>query len=161
MALRTLPEEIARGHALRVGRERRQVLVPAVGQLAVLHLVELVGEVGILRPCTASSWANQASRSCLAAFADALLEVVVDAVGHEELGVFGPAVVPLGQADFVLAQRLAMGGAGVLLVGGAPADVAVDDDQGRPVVGLLRNIWKARSSRSRSLASPTRVTFQP
>ena len=44
------------------------------------------------------------------------LEVLVDAVGDEELGVLGPAVDPLGEPDLVLAQRLAVGRAGVLLV---------------------------------------------
>ena len=62
--------------------------------------------------------------------------MIVDPVGHEELRVLRPVVVALGQPDFLLAQGLAVGGAGVLLVGRAPADVAVDDDQGRPLALL-------------------------
>ena len=84
----------------------------------------------------------------------------VNAIRDEEFGVFRPAVVVLGQAYFLLAQRLAMGGAGVLLVRRPVGDVAVDDDQRGPVVGALK-CAKARPSISRSLASPTRMTFQP
>ena len=51
--------------------KRRKVLVPAVGQLAVLHLLELVGQLGILASCTRANFAIQASRSSLAALADA------------------------------------------------------------------------------------------
>ena len=71
MALSTLPDEsrlaIPLGSAGKVG----QVLVPAVGELAVLHPVELVGQVGVLASCSSATLANQASRSCLAALADA------------------------------------------------------------------------------------------
>ena len=88
------------------------------------------------------------------------MEVLVHAVGDEELGVFGPAVGLLGQADLFFAQRLAVRAVGVLLVWGAVADVAVHDDERRPVV-LVLEAWKARLSIARSLASPTRVTFQP
>ena len=38
------------------------------------------------------------------------------AIGHQELGVFGPAVERLRQADFLFAQRLAMGFLAVLFV---------------------------------------------
>ena len=71
-------------------------------------------------------------------------EVLADAVGHEELGVLRPAVVPLGEPDLLLAERLAVGGAGVLLVRRAPGDVAVDDDQRRPVAACFLKVWKAR-----------------
>ena len=42
--------------------------------------------------------------------ADAFREMFVDAVRHQELRVFGPSISALGQADFFLAQRLAMRG---------------------------------------------------
>ena len=86
--------------------------------------------------------------------------MLVDAVGNKELGVLGPVVIPLGEPNLLLAQGLAVRGACILLVGRAPANVAVDDDQGRPFALLAESV-KARSSISRSLASPTRVTFQP
>ena len=52
-AFRTRPDELASRHPLAVGGEGRQARIPAVGELAVLHPVELVGQVGILGTCTA------------------------------------------------------------------------------------------------------------
>ena len=63
--------------------------------------------------------------------------MLVDAVRDQELGVLGPAVGALGLADLLLAERLAVGLGRVLLVRGAVADVAVDDDQRGPVPLLL------------------------
>ena len=74
-----------------------------------------------------------------APLADPVGEVLVDAVGDQELGVLGPPVGALGLAHLLLAQRLAVGLGGVLLVGRAVADVAVDDDQrGPPLLPLER-----------------------
>ena len=75
-----------------------------------------------------------------AALADPLGEVLVDAVGDEELGVLGPAVGALGLPDLLLAERLAVRLGGVLLVRRAVADVAVDDDQRRPPLLLLEDL---------------------
>ena len=66
------------------------------------------------------------------------LEIVQHAVGNQELRVFRPAVKFFGQPDFFFAQRFAVGGVGVLLVRRAVADVAVDADQRRAVVGLRK-----------------------
>ena len=126
---------IARGHSLAVGGERRQACIPAVGELAMLHPVELVGQFGVLGP-VALDPGEPGVAQFLATPADAVAEVIVDSVGHEEFGILGPAVVALGEPDFFFAQRLAVGGAGVLLVGRTPADVAIDDDQGRPLALL-------------------------
>ena len=60
-------------------------------------------------------------------------------VGHEELGILRPAIGALGEPDLVLAQRLAMGGGGIDLVRRAVADVAVEDDQRRPALGLAED----------------------
>ena len=117
---------LAGGQALLfVGLEGGDRAVPAVGQLAVLHHLDLalvLGAVELLLPGGAELGA---------ALADPLVEALADAVGDEELGVLGPAVGLLGQLDLLLAERFAVGGLGVLLVRRAPADVAVDDDQGR------------------------------
>ena len=129
---------VARGLALGVGREGRQVLVPALGELAALHPVEVVGQLGVLLAVLLEAGAPGLVQ-LPAALADAVAEVLVDAVGHEELGVLRPAVVPLGQPDLLLAERLAVGGAGVLLVRRTPGDVAIDDDQRRPVARLLED----------------------
>ncbi len=76
----------------------------------------------------------------LAALADAVGEVLQHAVWDEELGVLGPAVVALRGADLVLAERFAVRSARVLLGGGAPADVTVDDDERGPLVLLLERL---------------------
>ena len=104
--------------------------VPAVGQLAALHRVDLGGE----RPGSrvGDSAASHSARSSAPRLPIPVGEVLVDAVGDEELGVLGPAVGALGLAHLLLAERLAVGGGGVLLVRRALADVAVDDDQRRP-----------------------------
>src|SRR5258708_7864197 len=64
-------------------------------------------------------------------------EVLAHSAGHEELRVLRPAVRALGEADLFRTERLAVRGAGVLLVRRAVADVAVDDDEGRPIVRPL------------------------
>ena len=64
--------------------------------------------------------------------------MLAHAVRHEELGVFRPAIGALGETDLLVAQRLAMSGAGVLLVRRAIADVALDDDQRRRVAVALK-----------------------
>jgi hypothetical protein len=77
----------------------------------------------------------------LPALADAGLEMLTYPVGHQEHGVFWPAVMPFGQADLVLAQWFAMRRTGVLLVGRAVGDMAVDNDQGGPI--LSRSSFKS------------------
>ncbi len=67
-----------------------------------------------------------------------LLQAVVDAVWHVEFLAFGPAVVPLGKTNLLFTQRLTVRTAGILLVRRAVADMAVDDDQRRPIFGALK-----------------------
>jgi hypothetical protein len=78
------------------------------------------------------------------ALAQAIPEMLAHAVRHQKFGVLGPAVAPLGEAHLLLAERLAMGCAGILLVGGAVADVALDDDQGRHVFGAPKALERLR-----------------
>ena len=75
-----------------------------------------------------------------ATLADAFFELVVNAIGYQEFCVRRPAVEFLGKSDFFLAQRFAVGFLGVLTVGSAPADVAVDDNQRWFVGGVAENI---------------------
>ena len=103
-------------------------------------------------------------------FADAGVEMFTHTLGDEELGVFRPAIAALRQTDFFVTERLAMRGAGVVLMGRAVADVAVDDDQRRHVVRLpegfdrlvraARCRWRrrraARSSHRQGSAPPRR-----
>ena len=105
--------------------------VPALGQLALLRRVDLGGEPGVVLR-VARERLLPGGVELGAAPADPLGEVLPDPVGDEELGVLGPVVGALGLPHLLLAERLAVGGGGVHLVRGAPADVAVDDDQRRP-----------------------------
>jgi hypothetical protein len=57
------------------------------------------------------------------ATAHASLEMLAYAVRHKEFGVLRPAVAALGQTDFLFAERLAVGGAGIMLVRGAIAEL--------------------------------------
>src|SRR5262249_26110023 len=81
------------------------------------------------------------------ALADALAKALVDAVRHEELRVLRPAVEALGQADLLLAERVAMGCRGVLLVRRAVTDDAVDDDQGRAIAGAAERLQRLDETR--------------
>ena len=94
------------------------------------------------------------------ALADAIAEMFLHAFRHQELGVFRPSVVALGQPDLFFAEGFAMGFAAVVLVRGAVTDVTVHDDQRRPVLGIEESLIGSVSI-SRSFASLTRVTFQP
>ena len=74
-----------------------------------------------------------------AALADALGKVLHHSVGHEELGILRPVIGALDELDLVFAQRLAMGGGRVDLVRRAVADMAVENDQRRPVFRLAED----------------------
>src|SRR6185503_12997749 len=85
---------VARGEALRVRRERGEPRVPVLGKCSALHALELVGE--LREGCAVLLELRLPCRSRLAAAgADALGEVLDDAVRDEEVGVLGPAVEPL------------------------------------------------------------------
>src|SRR6266511_2177186 len=114
----------------------RQMVVPAVGKLAMLHFVELIGQRGLLL-LVGLKHGEPGVTQIGAARADPGLEMLADAVRHQECGVLGPAVVPLGQADLLRAERLAVGRARALLGRRAVANVAIDDDQRRASLGVL------------------------
>src|SRR5450755_2123168 len=69
----------------------------------------------------------------MSAFAHDVAEIFADAVGDEELGVFGPAIGVLGELNFFFAEGFAVSLFGVVPVRGAETDVAVDDDDFRAV----------------------------
>src|SRR5207244_8734470 len=93
--------------------EGRHVLVPSFRQLAVLHAVQALGPLGILGPVLLDLREPGLAQG-LAALADAILKVVVDSVRDVELRVLRPTVNALGQANFFLAERFAVSGAGVV-----------------------------------------------
>jgi len=125
----------------------------------MLHFVEMIGELRVGR-FVGFELRHPGIAQSVAALAHYVLKTCVNAVGDEELRVFGPTVVALGQLDFFFAERLAVGGAGVLFVGRSVSDVAIHNDESR-AVGAVLAVSKARESMAASLASPTRVTFQP
>src|SRR5437660_1748331 len=72
--------------------------------------------------------------------ADAGREVVANGIGNQELRVLGPSVVAFGEADCLLAQRLAMSCGGILLMRRAVADVAIQNDEGWALPGLAKDV---------------------
>ena len=128
-----LPGRRPRCDALRVGGKGRNVGVPADGQFATLHPVELVGQVGKFGPIGLEGRLPLAAQSG-STRADPFGEVLVDTIRDEELLVGWEAVELLGRADLVLPERLAVCGGGALLRRCAVGDVAVDDDQRRAVL---------------------------
>ena len=125
-----LAARLPRRQPFGIGRESRQIGVPAIRQFASLHRLDLLCQVGKFTPVGLEQLAPGLVEFA-AAPANALREVLAHAVRHEKFGVLRPAVVFLGEPHLVFAQRLAVSGAGILLVRCAIADVAVHHDQGR------------------------------
>ena len=126
--------------AFRVGRKDGEIAVPTGREFAPLHLVDFRRQVRDTCARYAAKSSVQSRRASAPRAPDAAGEVLVDAVGHEELRVLGPAVVALGEADFFLAERFAVGCGGVLLVRRAVADVAVENDERGPAFGLAEDL---------------------
>src|SRR5260370_33061075 len=85
----------------------------------------------------------------IATGADAVLELLVDAVGNEELGVFGPAVIPFHKLYFFFAERFAVGFVGILFVRGAVAEMAGNAVGGRFAWGVWEKFVGAGDVRPR------------
>src|SRR5260221_3702079 len=64
---------------------------------------------------------------------------------YKELRVFRPSVIPLREFDFLFPQGLAMRRAGVLLVRRAVGDMTLDDNEGRAIWRLLKDLQGALS----------------
>ena len=94
------------------------------------------------------------------AHADAIREMLAHSIGHKELRVLWPAVKALGEADFFFAQRLAMGLGGVVFMRRAVADVAVQNDQRWPALGLAEHVQRVLDAPG-IVGVATRSTFQP
>ncbi len=140
-----LTRSVPPGHALRIGREDGKILVPIDRQLAPLHQIDFVGECSVLRAIGFEQTQPPIPRGG-AARAHPGREMLVHAVGDEELGVLGPSVKTLGETDLIVAQRLAMGLGRVVLVRRAVADVAVDDDERGTPFRALEDLEGARDT---------------
>src|SRR5262249_38145630 len=129
---------VAAGDALGVGREARQVAIPPRGQLAPLHLVDLVCKFQKLAT-VGDKHRLPVTMSIAAPRTYARLELLLDPVGNQKLGILRPAVSVLDQPDLLLAQGLAMGRGRIDLVRRAIADVAVQNDQRGSTFGLAED----------------------
>ena len=133
---------VAAGDALGVRREHRKVPIPAVRQVAALHLLDLGRELRMGGPVRREERRPLASRRG-AARPDAGGEVLADGVRHQELCLLRPAVALLGETNLRFAERLAVSRGRVVLVRRAVADVAVEDDQGRASLRLAEDAQRA------------------
>jgi len=69
------------------------------------------------------------------ALPDAILELVIDSIGNEKLGIFGIHIF-LYEFDLCFTQRLAVRFVGILFVRRTVPDVAVHNDERWPVLRL-------------------------
>ena len=144
IAFSTLPPASRDAIPVASGSEVRNVAGPAVGQPAFEQTIELLGELGML-----GAIADQGLLPGLAKrprpIGEAGAEMIHDSGRHEELRILGPAVIALRLPDRFRAHRIAMrlGGAGDRR---APADDAVDDDQGRRVARSAERLERLRDS---------------
>ena len=124
------------GDRVVVRAEARQFLFPRVRQIRPDAAFEFRGQLRVLGAVALE--ARSPLRGGRFTACDLLAHVAPDGVRHEERGFRRPAVRFLGEPDLFLAERRAVRGGRVLLVGGAVADVGADDDQRRAVLHAPR-----------------------
>src|SRR5579863_7308039 len=71
---------------------------------------------------------------------NAIAEMLAYSLGHKELRVFRPAVELLHQPDFFFSQWFAMRRIRILLVRRSIPNVAIDNDERRPIRCLLEGL---------------------
>ena len=128
---------VAPGHALGVGGKFGNIGIPAFRQLALGNLLPLRCQLRILLFVRREFLIPRGLG--LVTALPRLAHMLSHFFRHQELRIYGPAVARLSQSDFFFAQRLAMRRRSVVLVGRAPGDVAIHDDERRPR-GLLQCI---------------------
>ena len=121
------------------GRKDRKITVPAFWQFAPLHLANFHGEVGVLSLIVGEELRPPPPRLC-AARADAIREMLAHSIGNKKLRVLWPAVKAFDEADFFFAERLAMGCRRVVFMWRTVADVAIENDEGWPSLGLAKHV---------------------
>src|SRR6202795_3571808 len=134
------------GYTLYVGWKVVQIPVPPFGQFAPLHLIKMQRQFRVLAGVLEKHFLP-AQTQLGTAFADSVLEVLSYPFGNVEFCIFRPTIIPLGQVDFLFTEWLAMGSAGVLLVGSAVSNVAVNNDQSRPIIGVQESLKGPRQHR--------------
>ena len=137
---------LAGRNTLGIGGKCREVIVPACRQFVVLHLAETLGTIRIfLRVCREK--VRPLRMQIAPAFPDPFAKMFSYAVRHQELCILRPTVKLLDQSHFFFAQGLAVRRVGVLFMRRTVADVAIHDDQGGPVCGLVERVERARQHR--------------
>src|ERR1043166_3918383 len=101
---------LAGGNALRIGLESRNFRIPTSRHFAPLHGFELPCEVRITLAVRLEH-ARPFGMQVMAALANPVAKLVVNAVRHEEFCLLRPTVAALGEPHLVFTERLAMGGA--------------------------------------------------
>src|SRR5271165_2033022 len=99
-------------------------MVPTFRKLAVLHAIKLFGEFRVLLAIFRYPREPRVTQ-LFPALADALTEMLVDAIGHVKFLIFRPAIVSLRESHLLFAEWFAVRPAGVLLVWRTVADMAV------------------------------------
>src|ERR1043166_4741850 len=66
--------------------------------------------------------------------------MVVNTFGNQKLCVLRPAIGAFGEHDLIVAERLAVSFRSILPVWRTVADMAVEDDESRPALGLTENV---------------------
>src|ERR1017187_1041919 len=145
-----LARRIAAGDSLGIGGKRWQLSVPSIRQFALLQAVELVGQIGILQAVLLEQ-RIPFSAQLSAALAHDFAEILADAIGNKELGVFWPAIETLREFDFVFTERFAVRLLGVLPVRCPVSNVAVDNNElwtianaERMTIGICQHIQIVR-----------------
>src|ERR1700730_16683522 len=133
-------------YTLYVGRKFVQIPVPTFGQFAPLHFIKMQRQFWVLAGVLAKHFLP-ALTQLRTALADSILEVLSYPIGNVEFRIFRPTIIPLGQADFLFAEWLAMSGTRVLFVRSAVSNVAVNNDQSRSIIGSQKSLKGARQHR--------------
>src|SRR5262245_55413192 len=122
-----LARRVAAGNPFRVGGKGREAAVPTIRELAPLHALDLLGELRVLLAIRREQRRPRLA-SAAAALTDAIAKMLTHPVGDEKLCIFRPTIATLCEPNLLLAERLAVGRAGIMFVRGAIADVTVDQD---------------------------------
>src|SRR5207237_3112277 len=120
---------------LGIGWKDGKVAIPTGRQFAPLHQLDLVSELGIFRSISGEEFGPLPPRISPARSYSGS-KMLVDAVGHKELRVLGPAVAALGEPDLLISEWLAVCRGRVLLVRRAVADVTIQNNEGVSFLGL-------------------------
>src|ERR1700722_1509589 len=125
------------GQTLLISRKNGEIAVPTNRQFAPLHLVNLTSQFWVFIGVDCEELCPLAMGFC-PADTDSIGKVLADVVRDEKLSILRPSIAALRQPDLILPERLSMGFRGILLMWRTVADVAVQDEEGRPAGRLAK-----------------------